>query len=101
MMRCYFGLKDTTLLFYRREYLEKEENDLIKISKNEAFRMRSLGYDEFVKKTYSKHPSYFLVEEKENIYRREKGTNKRRLVRLSAMNMLEKIRRESILEKHI
>lgn len=73
---------------------------MVKISKKEALIMREKGYGEFVKKTFSKHPSYFLVEEKENIYRYERGTNKRRLVRLSALNMLEKIRKEKTLERY-
>lgn len=73
---------------------------MVKISKSEAMELRKLGYDEFIKKTYSKHPSYFLVEEKENIYKYERGTRRRHLVRLSALNMLEKIRKEKIIEIH-
>lgn len=85
---------------YKREYLENEDKNLVKISKSEAFILRQKGYDEFVKKTYSKHPSYFLVEEKENIYKYERGTHKKQLVRLSALNMLEKIRKEKVIETH-
>ena len=36
---------------------------MIKITKNDAFAMRELGFGYAVKRTYSKHPTYYLVEE--------------------------------------
>lgn len=35
---------------------------MIKITKDEAKYLRAKGYDEFVKKTYTKNPTYFCVE---------------------------------------
>ena len=66
---------------------------MIKITKTEAFKMRELGYSEFVKHTYSKHKKYYLVEEKDDIYRYDPKKGKRVLSRLSALNMLEKYRK--------
>ena len=40
---------------------------MIKISKQEAFDMRKICGQEAVKKSYSKHPTYYLVESKENL----------------------------------
>ena len=55
--------------------------------------LRKMGYEEFVKHTYSKHKSYYLVEETENIYRYDKSAKKKELVRLSALNALDKLRK--------
>ena len=35
---------------------------MLKITKQEAFQMRKILGEEYVKKSYSKHPSYYLVE---------------------------------------
>jgi hypothetical protein len=37
---------------------------MIKITKTEAFAMREICGQQAVKKTYSKHPTYYLVEDK-------------------------------------
>lgn len=37
---------------------------MIKITKKEAFEMRKLGFEKDVHKTYSKHPTYYLTENK-------------------------------------
>lgn len=37
---------------------------MIKITKKEAFKMRELGFEKDVHKTYSKHPTYYLTEDK-------------------------------------
>ena len=66
---------------------------MIKITKSEAFELRKMGYEEFVQHTYSKHKSYYLVEEREDIYRYDKATKKKELVRLSALNALDKLRK--------
>ena len=54
--------------------------------------MRELGYGEFVnhKKNYK---NYFLVEEKDDVYKYDRHTKRKELVRLSALNMLEKYRK--------
>lgn len=62
---------------------------MIKISKTEALKMRELGYGEFVKKSYSKNPTFYLVEERDNIYKWNKDLKQKELVRLSAMNALK------------
>lgn len=68
---------------------------MIKITKKEAEFMRKNGYDEFVKHTYSKHKSYYLVEEKNDVYKYDPKKGRRVLSRLGALNMLNKYR-ESI-----
>ena len=35
---------------------------MLKITKQEAFQMRKTLGEKYVKKSYSKHPSYYLVE---------------------------------------
>ena len=49
---------------------------IVIITKNEAFEMRKLLGDENVKKSYSKHPTYYLIESRNNLkcldkYRKE------------------------------
>lgn len=66
---------------------------MIKISKREAEIMRNEGYDEFVKHTFTKHKTYYLVEEKNDVYKYDPKKGKRVLVRLSALNMLKKYRK--------
>ena len=68
---------------------------MIKITKKEAFMLREEGYEEFVKKSHSKHPTYYCVEDKNDIYKYDKALKKKVLVRLGALNMLKKYR-ESI-----
>ena len=46
--------------------------------------MRKNGYDEFVKHSYSKHKTYYLVEEKTDVYKYDPKKGKRILIRLSA-----------------
>ena len=36
---------------------------MIKISNNEASYLREKGMGRFIKKSYTKHPTYFLVED--------------------------------------
>lgn len=50
---------------------------MLKITKNEAFYMRNAGFDNLVKHSYTRHKTYFLVEEREairklNEYRKSK-----------------------------
>lgn len=66
---------------------------MIIITKREAEVMRNEGYEEFVKHTYTKHKTYYLVEEKNDVYRYDPKKGKRVLVRLSALNMLDKYRK--------
>ena len=66
---------------------------MIKITKKEAEFMRENGYDEFVKHSYSKHKTYYLVEEQNNVYKYNPSKGKYTLVRLSALNMLKKYRK--------
>lgn len=40
---------------------------ILKITKTEAFAMRKLLGEKNVKKSYSKHPTYFLIESRHNI----------------------------------
>ena len=68
---------------------------MIKVSKQEAFMLRKEGYSEFVKKSANKdHPTYYCVEESEDIYRYDKALKNKVLVRLSALNKLEQYRKE-------
>lgn len=70
---------------------------MIKISKREAFYMRNMGFEEFVKKSFSKSPTYFLVEETEDVYKWNKYLKQKELVRLSAMNVLKLYRQSHII----
>lgn len=57
--------------------------------------LRENGYEEFVKKSANKdHPTYYCVEESENVYRYDKALKKKVLVRLGALNKLEQYRKE-------
>ena len=47
--------------------------------------MRKHGYSEAVKKSKSKHPTYYLVEEPDS-YRYDKETHKRYVSRRGALN---------------
>ena len=68
---------------------------MIKITKVEAEFMRQSNYGNFVKKTYSKNPpTYYLVEEREDVYNRYG-----KLIRLSAMNALEQYRKSRIVKE--
>ena len=55
--------------------------------------MKRNGYENFVKHTFTKHKTYYLVEERDDIYRYDPKAGKRVLVRLSALHMLEKYRK--------
>ena len=66
---------------------------MIKITKHEANYMRENGYDEFVKHTWTKNKTYYLVEERNDVYKYDPKKGKRTLVRLSALNMLKKYRK--------
>ncbi len=70
---------------------------MIKLTKEEAFKLRDEGYSDFVKKSHSKHPTYYLVEEKNDVYKYSSKEGKRVLVRLSALNMLEKYRKSKMI----
>lgn len=72
---------------------------MINITKHEAFIMREKGYEEFILKSHSKHPKYYIVEERENIYKWNKGLHRKELVRLSAMNALEEYRKSCIVKE--
>ena len=66
---------------------------MIIITKKEAEFMRKEGYEEFVKHTFTKSKTYYLVEEANNVYKYDSKRGKRVLVRLSALNMLKKYRK--------
>ena len=66
---------------------------MIKISKKEAFMLRENGYGEFVKKSRSKHPTYYCVEDKNDTYKYDKALKKKVLIKLGALNMLKKYRK--------
>lgn len=40
---------------------------MIKVSKREAFDLRKLIGEKYIKKSYSKHPSYYMVESERNL----------------------------------
>jgi hypothetical protein len=65
---------------------------MIEISKSEAKQLRKLGYDEFVKCSHSKHKKYYLVEERDDVYKYNRHTKEKELVRLSTLNALFWIR---------
>ena len=65
---------------------------MIKITKKEAFMLREKGYEEFVKKSHTKHPKYYCVEE-QNVYKYDPKKEEYVLVRLGALNMLKKYRK--------
>ena len=69
---------------------------MVKITQNEAFEMRKMGYEEFVKHTYTKHKTYYLVEERDNVYKYDKSTKQKELIRLSALNALYQLRASKI-----
>lgn len=71
---------------------------MIKISKKEAEAMRKMGYKDCVKHTYGHHKHYFLVEEKDNIYEYDKRGKRVGIIRLGALNALEKYREERIVK---
>lgn len=74
------------LIFQIGRNLERKEMiDIIKISKEDAFYMRKNGYGEHVKKSKSKHPTYYLVEEPDT-YRYDRKTHKRYVVHKGALN---------------
>lgn len=59
---------------------KNEEINLIKITKQEAFKMRELGLGEDVHKSYSNHPTYYLTESRKSMkalsdYRKSKLAN--------------------------
>lgn len=68
---------------------------LIKISKSDAIYMRNNGYGEFVKKTYSKHPTYFLVEEQDT-YEYNRKTRRRDIVKYGALSVYRQYRKSLI-----
>ena len=47
--------------------------------------MRKNGFEEFVKKSKSKHPTYYLVEE-QDVYRYDKKLHKRIVIRHGALS---------------
>lgn len=56
--------------------------------------MRKEGYAAFIQHTYSKHKTYYLVEEQNDIYKYDPKKGRRVLIRLSALNKLKKYRTE-------
>lgn len=69
--------------------------DIIKISKDDAFYMRENGYNEAVKKSKSKHPTYYLVEESDT-YRYDKHTRKRYIIKYGALSFYRKYRKSML-----
>lgn len=55
--------------------------------------LREKGYGNFVLKSHTKHPKYYLVEEQNDVYKYNSKEGKRVLVRLSALNMLKEYRK--------
>lgn len=55
--------------------------------------MRKEGYAEFVKHSFSKHKTYYLVEEQNDTYKYDPKKGKRVLIRLGALNKLKKYRK--------
>lgn len=57
---------DYSPLYYRkmRNILRKKRVFILKITKRDAFFMRSIGYGEYINKSYSRKPTYYLVEER-------------------------------------
>lgn len=72
---------------------------MIKITKHEAEVMIQKGYQEFVKNTVSKYKHYYLVEEKDDVYRWNKDLRRKELVRLSALNALDQYRKSCIVKE--
>lgn len=79
------------------KYYEKEEKKLVKISKSDAFAMRKLVGEEYVKKSHSKHPTYYLVEEHDE-YQFNKNTGKKELVKYGTLTRYKQYR-ESLIKK--
>ena len=71
---------------------------MITITKKEAEFLRENNYSDYVKKSFSKHPTYFLVEETNDKYKKDYKTGKYKLVKLSPVHMLEKYRKDRIIE---
>ena len=46
-----------------REINAKDVNTILGITKTEAFDMRKLGFGNYIKKSYSSNPHYYLVED--------------------------------------
>ena len=67
---------------------------MIIITQTEANKMRELGYGYAVKKTWSGHKKYYLVEEKDT-YRFNKKTKHDEIIRIGALSALMNYR-ESI-----
>lgn len=70
---------------------------LIKISKSDAEYMRKYVGEKYVKKSYSKHPTYYLVEERdETVYNRK--TKKYEIVKYGALSLYKKYRNSLIVK---
>lgn len=50
-------------LLLRSKFIKKEGFIILKIRRIEANKLRECGYGWAVKKSYSRHPSYYVVEE--------------------------------------
>lgn len=86
----------SVLLFHFGRNLErKKEIFIIKITKDDAFYMRKHGYAESVKKSKSKHPTYYLVEEP-NVYGYDKENHKRYVKKKGALSFYYEYRKKLI-----
>lgn len=85
-------VRSTTLLFWKK-FRTKEGIFIIKITKNDAFYMRKHGYTEFVKKSKTKHPTYYLVEEPD-VYGYDKRNHKRYIKKKGALSFYYGYRNE-------
>lgn len=75
-----------------RNLKRKKENTIIKITKKDAFYLRKHGYAESVKKSKSKHPTYYLVEEPD-VYGYDKKNRKRYVSKQGALSFYYEYRK--------
>ena len=54
----------TSLPLWKKIIKKKEVNIIKGITKKEAFALREKGLSYYVKRSYSKHPKYYVVENK-------------------------------------
>lgn len=78
-----------------KKFRMKEGIFIIKITKDDAFYMRKHGYAESVKKSKSKHPTYYLVEEPD-VYGYDKKNHKRYVKKKGALSFYYRYRKELV-----
>lgn len=76
-----------------KKYITRGSFSIIKISKSDAKYMREQGYGQYVKKSHSKHPTYYLVEEPDvTVY--NKNARRRDIAKYGALSVYKMHRKE-------